>query len=234
MYVKELTECRLAVADSAWTFAEEYAVAIEQNWAAACAQNANLFNGDMFIVDTWSIDQGVLAARVLPTKFAPYLYWRSAGRPAADGYDEAFALCVVVSSDGGVLLAESVSGTLNEGLYGPPGGLLDRRDVSGDDAGLDVSGAAVRELHEETGLLAGEMARQPGYLLARVAPYLGVASVFRSALAGPDLVGRVKTFLDGQAEPELAEPRVVYSVEELDRLPLTPFARLLTRHVLGM
>ncbi len=234
MYVKELTDCRLDVTDSAWAFAEEHAVAIERNWAAACAENAKLFNGDLFIVDTWAIDQGVLMARVLPTKFAPYLYWRGAGRPAADGYDEAFALCVVVSSDGGVLLAESVSGTLNEGLFGPPGGLLDRRDVGGDDAGLDVSGAAARELHEETGLVAGEMARQPGYLLARVAPYLGVASVFRSALSGPDLVARVATFLDRQSEPELVAPRVVYSVAELDRLALTPFARLLTRHVLGM
>ena len=234
MYVKELAKCRLAVVERAWTFADEHAVAIEQNWAAACADNAKLFNGDVFIVDAWAIDQGALTAQVLPTKFAPYLYWRSAGSPAADGYDEAFALCVVVSSDGGVLLAESVSGTLNQGLYGAPGGLLDRRDVSGDYDELDVSGAAIRELHEETGLLASEMARQPGYLLARVAPYLGVASVFRSALSGPDLVARVATFLDRQSEPELAAPQVIYSVAELDRMALTPFARLLTRHVLGM
>ena len=234
MYVRELRECHLTVVNEAWSFADEHAVAIERNWSAACAANGSLFNGDVFIVNTWGVDRGVLTARVSPTKFASYLYWRKAGGPSGAGYDEAFAQCVVLSSDGGVLLAESVGGTLNAGLYGPPGGLLDGRDIRGDNARLDLSGAAVRELFEETGLVASEMTRQPGYLLVRVAPYLAIASVFRSALPGADLISRVSTFLDGQPEPELVAPRMVYAAAECDRLALTPFARLLTRHVLGM
>lgn len=233
MYVRKLKQCRLTVVDNAWAFADEHAVAIRQNWAAACASNDRLFNGDVFIVDSWGVAEDVLTARVLPTKFASYLYWRDAGGPAGGGYDEAFALCVVVSSDGGVLLGESVSGTLNGGLYGPPGGLLDGRDV-GDDAGLDVDGAAVRELYEETGLIAAKMERQPGYLLARVAPYMAIASVLRCAMTGPELISRVSAFLHDQLTPELAAPRVIYSPAECDHMAMTPFARLLTRHVLGM
>jgi len=232
MYIRELTDCRLVVTGASWRFAEDHAAAIADNWTAAVAHNPKLFNGDVFVVAHWSIANETLMGQSISTKFAPYLYWRDAGADAAP-YSEAFALAVVRSSDGGVLLAQSVEGTLNEGLYGAPGGLLDTRDA-GPDGTLDLAGAAARELEEETGLVASEKVRQPGYLLAHVAPYLGVASVFQSNLAGAELINRVTGFLDAQEAPELRTPQLIYRASELDPMSLTPFGRLLTTHVLGM
>ena len=233
MYVRELKDCNLVVTERSWRFATDHAAAIARNWTAACARNPKLFDGDVFMVDQWSIGDGVLAGEVLPAKFASYLYWRDFGMEAGRQYNEAFVSSVIVSSDGGILLARAIGGTLNEGLYGSPGGLLDERDV-GCEKRLDLVGAAQRELLEETGLVAGEMVRQPGFLLAHVVPYLAIASVFRSALSGADLIDRVVKFLKGQEEPELEAPRMIYKATELDELPLTPFGRLLTTHVLGM
>lgn len=198
----------------------------------ALARNSKLFNGDVFVLHRWSVADGILSGAALSAKFSAYLYWRNGGVAQAP-YEEAFATTVLISRDGGVLLARSVSGTLNEGRYCSPGGLFDRRDVEGSRR-IDAAGAAARELQEEVGLLPLELDRQPGFLLAHVPPYLAVASVFRSALTGDELLGRVGGFLAGETEPELEAPRVVYGRSDLDRLTLTPFADLLTAHVLGM
>lgn len=233
MFVRTLQDCSLVVTAGCWRFAEDHADAIERNWTTERQRNPKLFNGDVFIVDRWSIDDGVLTGEVLPAKFASYLYWREAGGDAHRQFSEAFVSSVVVSSDGGILLAQSVGGTLNAGLYSSPGGLLDERDV-GCGRQLDLAGAAARELHEETGLAVAGMVRQSGFLLAHVAPFLAIASVFRSALSGAALLDGVVGFLEAQAEPELVAPRMVYRANELDMLPLTPFGRLLTTHVLGI
>ena len=232
MSVRELADCQLAVTGSPWRFATAHASAIAQNWADAVSRNPSLFNGDVFVVEEWSIEQDVLVGRSVSATFAAYLYWRDAGAAAAP-YSEAFATAVVRSRDGGVLLAQSVDGTLNAGLFGAPGGLLDARDAGAGGA-LDLAGAAARELEEETGLTAGELVRRPGFLLAHVPPYLAVTSVFQSDQTGAELVERVDRFLAAQERPELRAPCVVHQVSELDRLPSTPFARLLTTHLLGM
>ncbi len=232
MHVHELEACRLVVQDTSWKFALDHETAIARYWSAAIAKNPKIFNGDVFVVERWSIDNDVLVGQSVSTKFAAYLYWRdSAADPGP--YSEAFATAVVQSRDGGVLLAQSVEGNLNAGLYGAPGGLLDARDVKTDGI-FDLAGAAAREMAEETGLAAAEMVHQPGFLLAQVLPFLGVASVFQSNMTGDELLRRVEAFLDAQEDPELVAPRLIYHVAELDPLALTPFGRLLTTHVLGM
>lgn len=232
MHVHELEACRLVVQDAPWQFALDHEAAIARHWSAAITKNPKIFNGDVFVVERWSIDHHVLVGQSVSTKFAAYLFWRD-GTADPGPYSEAFATAVVQSRDGGVLLAQSVEGTLNAGLYGAPGGLLDARDVE-TDGEFDLAGAAARELSEETGLTGAELERQPGFLLAQVGPFLGVTSVFRSRLTGDELLHRVEAFLDAQADPELVAPRLIYNVAELDPLALTPFGRLLTTHVLGM
>lgn len=231
MSVCRLTSCDLVVAEHEWPFAAQHALDVEQNWKGALALNPKMFNGDVFVLDRWSVVDGVLRGVSLRTKFAAYLYWRGAGQN--ERYAEAFATTVLMTRDGGIFLARSVAGTLNEGLYCSPGGLFDQRDV--DRSGrIDAAGAAARELCEEVGLVSGELEREPGFLLAHAAPYLAVASVFRSALSGDELLAQVRTFIASESEPELEVPVVVYDQAALEQLKLTAFAHLLTKHVLGM
>lgn len=233
MELSRLSGCNLVVTSKPWRFSEQYRVEIEQSWTAALADNPNLFDGDVFIVDQWSVVGGELTGKVLQAKFAAYLYWRNGGARGGEHYNEAFASALVVSADDGVFLARSVSGTLNAGCYGPPGGLIDARDV-GRDGRLDFSAAAERELLEETGLVAGGMKRSAGFLLIRFGAYLAVVSVLRSVLAGGELIDRVDAYLGSVAVPELEAPRMIYRPGDLDGLPLTPYARLLATHGLGM
>ncbi len=226
----ELDACRLRLTAGNWDYASRHADAIAENWRTACAANDKLFNGDVFIVVEWRLAAGNLEASVVQTKFAAYLHWRETGFRDG-GYDEAFATTAVLASDGGMLVARAVDGTLNEGHYVSPGGLIDRRDV-GADGLLDPAGAAVRELAEETGLSLSIATRRPGYLLARDAPYLAIASIFDVAATSDELLARVEEFITGRDEPELLEPMIIRRGRELDRLPLTTPARLIGAHLL--
>jgi 8-oxo-dGTP pyrophosphatase MutT (NUDIX family) len=223
--VQRLEDCRLAVIDDAWPFAQKNSGAIDVHFRQAKQRNPTLFDGDVFVVKQWSVESGVLTGLSHGAKFSAYHYWRE------NNYDdgsteEAFAVSVVKSSDGGVLLARAVPGTLNAGRYCAPGGLLDRRDL-GSDGVLDLAGAAARELKEETGLSAADMVREPGYLVAYVAPFFAIASVFRSEQAGDALRSSVEQSLKKQGAPEIEAPCVAYEMTELDGVSVIPITRLL-------
>ena len=230
MAVQHLTDCSLTVVEGPWGFAREHCGAIAQNWEAAHARNPKLFNGSVYVTEAWTVEHGRLIGRSIKTTFAAYLYWRDV-RASDDQYEEAFATTVVISQDGGILLARSVAGTLNEGLYGSPGGLLDERDVRADGQ-FDIADAAARELAEETGLHGAQLRREAGFLFAHVSPYLALASVYRCALTCDELLAVLGCHLAASPEPELEAPIMVHARSELDELALVPAARLLCEHVL--
>lgn len=228
--VLELNSCRLQLRAGKWAFASAHSDRIASNWERARAANPKLFNGDVFIVEDWEVDAGTLSAGVVQTNFAAYLYWRDAG--FHDGaYDEAFATTAVIARDGGMLVARAVDGSLNEGYFVSPGGLIDRRDV-GLDGLLDAAGAAGRELEEETGLSVRIATRRSGYLLARVPPYLAIGSVFDVAATSDELLTLVESHIAGQDEPELLQPMIIRRRSELDHVPLTRPTRLIGAHLL--
>lgn len=230
MSIFELESCRLELVAGAWPFAVEKADAIARNWEQATAANPNLYNGGVFVVSRWRIEAGRLEAQMLKTTFAAYLYWRETGFGEQD-YDEAFVTTVVRSRDGGMLVARAVDGTLNEGHFIPAGGLIDARDVTPEGL-IDPAAAAARELAEETGLAAPLVRRRPGFLLARHAPYLALASLFDADVSNDELIAIVQSHLRAQAAPELLEPTILSRRADLDRLPLTVPTRLLGAHVL--
>ena len=233
MTARHLHGCELRVSEADWSFARIHAAAIEAHWTAATAQNSCLFNGDVFVVADWAVVDGIMTATVLPTKFAAYLYWRESICDNAETWPpfwEAFATTVVLARDGGILLAKSVAGSLNAGLYVSPGGLLDKRDVI--DGCIDIEGAAARELAEETGLAGDCLVRRPGFLLATVAPFLAVASVFEVRTSSDELVGKISEYLAKAEVPELEVPVIVTQLSDLDDLAMAPHARLLSTHFL--
>ena len=185
-----------------------------------------MFDGDVFVAEDWRLGDEVLHADLLQTKFSAYLYWRQHGF-GGGVRGEVFATSVVEAADGGLLMARSVAGTLNSGQYLSPGGLFDARDM-GPGGMIDVAGAAARELAEETGLDGSDVVRRPGYLVACVAPYLAIASVFGSHLDGCRLLERVNRHLAAQAAPELEAPCIITGRDELESLPTTRFTRLLS------
>ncbi len=228
--VVELDTCQLRVREGAWAYAVENDARIARHWEQACEDNPQLFNGDVFIVERWELSAGTLEADLVQTKFAAYLDWR--GHGLRDGlYDEAFVTTAVLASDGGMLVAWAVDGTLNEGHYLSPGGFIDARDL-GPGRLIDPAGAAIRELAEETGLGPDVARRRAGFLMARDAPYLALASVFEVALTGAELVARVAAHLERETMPELLDPMILRRVDDLERVKLTTPTRLIGAHLL--
>lgn len=231
MSVARLKTCRLRLVERSWAFSDRHSDAVAAYWATAIADNPSLFDGDVFVTENWSVENGHLAGEAVATKFSAYLYWRE------HGFDqgvtsETFASAGVVAADGGIVLVRAVGGTLNGGHYVTPGGLVDKRDVTVDGL-LDLAGAAGRELSEETGLNMSDLQREDGFLLANLMPYLCVASVYRSSRSGAELASTIERFLADQEVPEVEDVRVIYNTADLDGMPVAPFARLLTSAILA-
>ena len=155
------------------------------------------------------LTSGVLTGEVLPAKFASYLYWRDAGGDAHRQFSEAFVSSVVVSSDGGILLAQSVGGTLNAGLYGSPGGLLDERDV-GCGRRLDWRARPRANCRRKPASRSPEWFGNPGFSWPMSRPIWRLPASFEAPCRATALLDGVAGFLDAQAEPELEAPRMVY------------------------
>ena len=220
-----IDSCWLEVSDQLWPFATANSETIDAFWHRSVEENPALFDGEVFVLPQWSLVGGRLTGQLVPTRFAAYLYWRSTGFAGA-ACSEAFATAVVIAADGGVLAARASEGSLNGGRLVTPGGLLDRADIV-DGRSLDPAHAAARELREETGLDAAAMSREVGYLIAYAPPYLAVASIFRSSLAGADVISQVGDYLASQDVPELHEPRLLRQRAELANLSMPTTTRLL-------
>lgn len=228
---EHLTSCRLAVSDDTWAYATLNKSAIDAHWANAKEANPTYFDGQVFILSRWSVSDGCLIGAAVRTRFAAYLHWRDTGFDDEMRTAEAFATTVVVASDGAVLLARAVAGSLNSGHYVSPGGLIDESDQS-IRGYLDPALTAARELYEETGLVASDMRRARGFELVRFDPYLAVASIYHAPVSGPELLSRIDRFLRAQPKPELEEPRLIYRRSDMDGMSVAPFTRLLTEAVL--
>lgn len=224
--------CELTCTDEAWAYAVDHADAIEGHWHAALQANPSYFNGPILLLHDWHVDERRwFRGRFLKTEFRAYLYWRSRGFEPA-GVHDAFGSAVVRSSDGVLLLGEQGPGQVNSGFSYPPAGFIDARDVSGDTR-IDIAASIGRELFEETGLAAGAtLEPQTGFWIAVSGPQVAIARVHVSDLDETRLLAAVTSHVERQQHPELSRFHSVRQKDDLDRLQVPAYARLLITHLL--
>ena len=225
-----IAACKLVVDAGPWAFAERCASEIAQHWQRAVAERPKLFNGTVFILRDHALMGDVFEGRFVRSDFKSFLYWREMGFPDASVRD-GFGSAVIRSAEGHVLLGRQTSGNLNAGLAYPPGGLIDTRDVSG--SAIDIDASITRELTEETGLAAAEMARTPGYLLTRAGPLVSIGIELRSALPAEALRACILSNIATQSAPELADIVIVRSSDQIDTDTFPRHARALLRLLLS-
>ena len=168
---------------------------------------------------------GALEGQLIATDFKSLLYWKEHDYPEA-GVRDAFGSALIVSADGHVLLGLQRPGQLNSGFAYLPGGLIDHRDVA-TDGSIDIGQSVARELAEETGLIAADVARRPGFLLTLHGALASIAVVYRVPQSSEQLVAAVRRHIAADAEPELEDVAVICGPVDLASTRLAPYARVL-------
>ncbi len=176
------------------------------------------------------VENGLLSARLIETRFSAFLAWRDWGF-ADRTYFNIFGSAVIAGNDGGYIFGIMGAHTSNAGAVYPCSGSLEPADV-GIDGRVDIWAQAARELYEETGLLAGE-ARPDGDFLVRSGQLLSVTRVYRFDLPARDLAQRIEKNLDVQEERELEGVAVFHAPSDLDLDELRPYAAATVRHLFG-
>ena len=231
--VLQVSSCTLELTDAVWHYAGDHEPAISAHWARQKRANPNYFNGPVWLLSKWWLDdQNAFHASVLRSDFKAYLYWRFRNFEDAGVWD-GFGSGVVRSSDGGILLGQQSPGNVNAGYSYPPSGFIDDSDVAADGMAIDIERSIAREINEETGLVCADLQRQPGFWLTVLGPQISIACIYESTLTGVLLKEQVTTNLAAQDRPELAGVHIVRSGDDMRRLTVPPYGQRLLASLLA-
>jgi hypothetical protein len=210
-----------------WAFADANRVAIDSHFAAKQKSNRSLWNGRVLLAHEYDVTDGVCRGAFLETDFASFNAWRDWGRPPA-GIVNCFAAPALRASDGAFLLGVMGAQTANAGQIYFPCGTPEPTDVA--DGRVDLEYSARHELKDETGLDFDELDPEPGWLSVRLQTWAMVIKVLHAREPAEALRRRILGHLASQAQPELADIRIVRGPADLDPM-MPPFVSVFLRHM---
>ncbi len=209
-------ECRLE--PRAWRFAEQNRARIDAHWAQLVAAKPDYFNGTVLMLHERVLEDGVFRGAYAPVHYADFIAWRDFGPPGPPRWN-GFAMAALLSREGHFLLGEMAEHTANPGAIYFAAGTPDLNDVR--DGAVDLARSVMRELTEETGLVAADVTIEPGWTVVEAGPRIAFMRVLRSTLSSLDLKEKIETFLAAEAKPELVRMHIVAGPDDLvaDRMP---------------
>lgn len=209
-----------------WAFADANRRAIDALFADMQKKKPALFNGRVLLMHRREIAGGVLSGGFMEADYASFTFWIASGRPKAGIYD-CFGAAAVMSSEGAFLLGKMGAHTFNAGQVYFPCGTPDLNDVVGRRVDFDLS--VRRELREETGLDAGELADESGWTLAIDGDLICVIKTMRSPLSAEMLRTRMLKHLARERQPELADIVIIRGPNDFSPT-MRSFARIFLSH----
>jgi 8-oxo-dGTP pyrophosphatase MutT (NUDIX family) len=211
----------LAFAPRPWPFAEEHRADIARYFEELQQAKPALWNGRMLLLHHHALEGDVFRGGYLETDYASFVAWRDWGFPDTT-VTHCVALGALRASDGAFLLGVMNAHTLNAGKVYFPAGVPDPSDIV--DGMVDLDGSVRREVAEETGLDGDAYAAEPGWhsVLARSA--IAHFKLLQARESAPVLRERIRAHLAREAQPELADIRIVRGPVDLD--PMMPISVL--------
>jgi 8-oxo-dGTP pyrophosphatase MutT (NUDIX family) len=211
--VVRLARAELRFAPRPWAFADARRAEIDAHFAGLSRDNPHAFNGRVLLLHEGAVADAVLRGAYFETDFASFIAWRDWGWPDP-AVRNCFAQAALRAADGAFLLGVMSAHTLNAGRVYFPSGTPDPKDIVGDRVDLEAS--VLRELTEETGLTAADVALDDGWHAVLAGPRLAMLKTMRSPLEASALRARILAHMAAETHPELADVRIARGRADLD------------------
>jgi hypothetical protein len=217
----------LAYAPRPWPFASERRAEIDAHFEALRQSNPALWNGRVLMLYEYAIRGTVFHGAYLETDFASLLAWRHWDWPDL-GIKNCFAMGALRGSDGAFVLGVMGGRTADPGRIYFPAGTPDLNDVDG--GRVDLAHNVMREVGEETGLAARDFDAGQGWITVLAGPRIAQVKMLRARETAAALRARILAHLASEAEPELADIRIVRGPADFDPM-MPPFVTAFLTHV---
>jgi 8-oxo-dGTP pyrophosphatase MutT (NUDIX family) len=225
--VVEVDRLELSFAPRRWAFADERRADIDAHFAQLQQRKPALWNGQVLVLSEHTLTDGVLRGTFLATDYASFLAWCDWDYPDP-AMRNCFAMAAVRAADGGFLLGVMNAHTANAGRIYFPGGTPDPDDVV--DGKVDLAGSIRRELNEETGLDAAELAADPVWYAVSGGARIALIKILRAKDEAATLRDRIVAHLSLEQRPELTDIRIVRGPDDLDPM-MPPFVPAFLGHI---
>jgi 8-oxo-dGTP pyrophosphatase MutT (NUDIX family) len=202
-----------------WPFARERARDIDAHWLELRAARPHLFNGRVFLFRDLQIKYTRLTGACFEVDFKAFIAQRDFGFPDKRVFN-CFAQGALRAPDGAFLLGEMGAHTANAGRIYFPAGTPEPSDTS--DGRVDLDGSVMRELTEETGLGAEDIAPEPGWSVVFDRQMVACLKPMRLTVDRATALARIADHIAREKHPELARVHVAASRGDMDaeRMPL--------------
>lgn len=231
--VEEIATIEFRLEPEPWPFANDRAKEIDAYWARLVSRNSRHYNGRVLLMRDVSVVAATsgrrLEGRCFVAEYKAFLAWRDFGFPDRT-ICNAFAMAALRSADGAFLLGEMGQTTANAGQIYFPAGTPEPADLVG--RRVDLEASVRRELQEETGIGADEIAFGEGWSVVFQGQRIACMKTARSAHSATELVARGAAFIASEKQPELARLIAVSGVANLDKNRMPDFIQTYLRYAL--
>lgn len=208
-----LDSAEFAYAPRPWTFADARRAEIDAHFAMRRRRAPEIWNGEVLLLGEHVLRGAALTGTFFATDYASFIAWEDWGFPdrtVANG----FAMGALRAADGAFLLGVMGAHTAKAGMIYFPAGTPDPSDIDG--ARVDLAASVVREVGEETGLTAADVAIERGWTAVLGDCRVALMKTMQSSLAADALRARILDHLAREVKPELADIRIVRGSADFD------------------
>lgn len=211
-----------------WDFPRGHAPDIEAIWARETLAKPEIFNGRVLIQHRGLAEGRIFRCAYGETDYRTFLAWNRLGHPGRAGMRNGFAMAALRASDGAFLLGEMGAHTANAGKIYFAAGTPDLDDVV--EGRVDLAGSVLREMSEETGLLASDV--QVGEGWTAIVSAVRIAFMRPVSIAMPAVEARTLMLerMKHLPEQELADIHIVRSPADIDEMRMPLFQQIYLRH----
>lgn len=203
-----------------WSWADANAARIDEHWTGLVARNPALYDGPVLVLHSGGLDGDVFRGAYLQTRFSRFIAWRDFGFEDAT-MRNCFAMAALRASDGAYLLGVMGGHTANAGRVYFPAGTPDPDDLVG--GSVDLAGNVLRELQEETGLRAQDVAVADGWTLIEAPARVACMKEVSIDGTAETVRARILATLANETQPELSDIRIVREPSDIDEAVMPPF-----------
>ncbi|MCC6776331.1 MAG: NUDIX hydrolase [Hyphomicrobiales bacterium] len=225
--VLRLRRLDLSFAPRPWAFAQENRTAIDRHFAGLQRHKPALWNGRILLLSEHMVEADVFRGGYFETDYASFVAWRDWGFPDAT-VRNCFSLGALRAADGAFLLGVMGAHTLNAGKVYFPAGTPEPGDLDG--TTVDLAGSIRREITEETGLLPDAYRAAPGWYCVPGPTHVAQFKILHVEESASALRARILANLAREAQPELADIRIVRGAADLDPM-MPPFVVTFLQHM---